>query len=245
MAIEYSDVIKNVSSSQHEIIKNIINLHNNGKTFDADITYSTGGFYKNKKNSDVIIDEPLLKFDVAPQVEGVNKMEPWGPIPIEDNSIDSLIFDPPFICAPRDSKSVTDPKDGSNIIFKRFSSYYPIYELHESYHHWIKEAYRVLKDDGIFVVKCQNTISGGKFYANEEYVWMEAEKVGFTTLDKFNLTAKARLLSGKIKKQEHARNYNSVFWVFKKDSKNHIDYYKWINDEKAVERMAKIKSDTD
>ena len=243
MALSYNDLIKNVSTSQTEILKNIIDLHNGGRPFDVDITYSTGGFYKKSKSSDIVIEEPLMKFDVYPLFEDVSKLEPWGNIPIENESVESVIFDPPFICAPRNSKSVIEPKEGSNIMFKRFSSYYPIFELHASYSHWIAEVYRVLKEDGIFVFKCQNTISGGKFYANEEYVWMEAEKIGFTTLDKFNLTAKARLLSGKVKNQEHARNFNSVFWVFKKDEKNHIDYYKWASDEKAIERLKKIMED--
>ncbi len=244
MALSYNDLIKNISTSQTEILKNIIDLHNSGRPFDVDITYSTGGFYKKSKSSDIVIEEPILKFDVEPLSEDVSKLEPWGNIPIENESVESVIFDPPFICAPRNSKSVTEPKDGSNIIFKRFSSYYPIYELHASYAHWISEAYRVLKNNGIFVFKCQNTISGGKFYANEEYAWMESERAGFCTIDKFNLLAKARLLSGKIKKQEHARNFNSVFWVFKKDTKNRIDYYKWINDEKAIERLKKIMEES-
>ena len=38
--------------------------------------------------------------------------------------------------------------------------------------------------------------------------------------DKFILEAKARLISsGKIKKQQHARKYTSVFMVFKKYTK--------------------------
>ena len=43
--------------------------------------------------------------------------------------------------------------------------------------------------------------------------------MGFYVLDRFTLLAKARLISGKIKKQQHARNFSSVFWVFEKNGK--------------------------
>ena len=236
--MEYNEVIRNVSTNQKEIIMNIINMHNNGNPFDVDITYSTGGFYKKKNSKDIEVPEPIIKFDVVPQLEDVVKIEPWGPLPLEDESVSSIMFDPPFVCGPRTDKPI---KEGSCIISKRFSSYYPMYELHESYHHWINEAYRVLKEGGIFVVKCQNTISSSRFYANEEYTWLEAEKTGFTTLDKFNLSAKSRLLSGQIKEQQHARNYNSVFWVFQKDKKKKVDYYLWEHDEKSIAKMKEIK----
>ena len=38
-------VIKSVNYNQHVIIRDIIDLHNGGKPFDCDITYSIGNFY--------------------------------------------------------------------------------------------------------------------------------------------------------------------------------------------------------
>lgn len=139
-----------------------------------------------------------------------------GNIPLEDNSINSIIIDLPFIISPKTAPSVKENKEHSNIIFKRFHSYYPYTELIKSYQHWIEESFRVLKDDGICVFKCQNNISGGKFYCSEEISWFFAQQCGFYVLDKFTCLAKARLISGKIKKQQHSRNFTSTFWVFKK-----------------------------
>ena len=215
-------LIKSIGYNQHQIINDIIYMHNNNQPIDVDITYSSGKFYGNFKNNDgniFTIERPKYCFDIEPQYDYVGKIEPWGKIPLEDNSVNSIMIDLPFIISPRDSKSIKEPKDGSNIIFKRFASYYPVGEMFASYCHWLEEAYRVLKDGGKCFFKCQNTISGSKYYCTEEYSWLAAQENGFYVLDRFTLMAKARLISGKIKKQQHARNFSSVFWVFEKNGK--------------------------
>ena len=42
-----SELIKSTSYDQHIIIRNMIEMHNNGKKLDVDITYSSGKFYGN------------------------------------------------------------------------------------------------------------------------------------------------------------------------------------------------------
>lgn len=228
-------VLRNLSYSQFEILDNINKLHLDEKGYDADFTYSKGGFYGTHSFVDsygekqtVIIEEPKIKLDVYPQTEDTIKIEPLEVFPIEDESLNSCIIDPPFVCSC--GSSLKNPKKGSNMISNRFSSYYPIYTLFESYSHLLSEAYRTLKDGGVCVFKCQNTISGSKFYCSEEFTWMEAQKQGFYVLDKAILGANNRIISGKVKKQAHFRNYASVFWVFKKDKRQKpIDYYsKWV-----------------
>ena len=157
-------VIKSVNYNQHAIIRDIMELHNNGEPFDVDPTYSIGNFYGKFKDDDgeFEIPQPKYKFDVDPQVEGVEKLDPWGKWPLEDESVNSILFDPPFVIGPRDCASMFNGKKDSNIIGKRFSSYYPVAELLSSYLHHLREAYRVLEDGGKIIVKCQNTTTGGK-----------------------------------------------------------------------------------
>lgn len=235
--IQYNDIIKSISTSQHEILNNIQIMHNDGKPFECDITYSQGNFYGDflitkddgsKKN--IRIDEPKFKFDVFPQFDDVVKIEPYGKIPLENESVESIVIDLPFVVFPQMAPSTKiDNGEKKNVAFKRFSSYYPAKEMFKSYSHWINEAFRILKEGGICVFKCQNTISGGVFYCTEEYSWMEAQKAGFYVLDRFTLIAKSRIISGKIKTQQHARNFTSTFWVFKKGGKiKSVDYYKFL-----------------
>ena len=224
-----ANIIKNISSNQFEILYNIMQLYNDGKPFECDMTYSSGKFYD--RGGEFAIPQPSLKFDVMPQFDDVVKIEPWGKLPLDDNSLSSMVIDLPFIIAPRNSPScmAENEKDGSNIIFKRFSSYYPALELYQSYWHWLEETYRVLRPDGLCVFKCQDNVSGGKFHNVSSFSFMVAHKLGFTIEDKFILEAKSRLISGKVKKQMHARNYTSVFWVIIKNNKFKLDYIDLLN----------------
>ena len=215
-----SNVIKNISYDQKEILWNIMQLYNQGRPFDCDMTASKLKFYEYSKKAKYNIPEPKYLFDVIPQSDKIKKIEPLSKLPLEDNSIDSIVIDLPFVISPPNAPSAKSDKKGSMIIFNRFHAYYPVDEMYRSYMHWISEAYRVLKENGTCVFKTQSTISGGVQHNTEEYSYMCAQKVGFTGEDKFYLQAKARLISsGKIKQQQHARKYTSVFWVFKKTLK--------------------------
>ena len=224
-------VIKNISYDQKEILYNIMMLHNEGKPFEADMTASSLGFYKHKKSDKYVIPEPKILLDVFPQREDIIKISEYTPLPLEDNSVESIVCDLPFIVSPKQSPSVLEDKDGSNLMFKRFHSFYPASDMLGQYKFWIEEIYRVLKPNGICVFKTQSTISGGHNYHTSEWSFMCALNCGFYVLDKFILNAKARLISGKVKTQKHARRFTSDFWVFKKDEKKakKVDYLKLLN----------------
>lgn len=241
-----TNIIKSVNYSQHAILKDIIDLHMNGEPFDVDPTYSVGNFYgkfKRKvqektedgrlveKEEEFEIPQPKYKFDVDPQVDGCEKLDPWGDWPLEDESVRYINFDPPFVIGPRDCASMSNGRKDSNIIGKRFSSYYPVAELLSSYYHHLQQAHRVLKEDGLIVFKCQNTTTGGKELNSTSWVWLCASSLGFEVLDKFTLVSKQRLISGKVKKQQHARKYDSCFYVLKKNPKKNIHYFDFMTEE--------------
>jgi len=251
--MEYKDVIRSVGYNQHEILYNIIKMHNGGKPFDCDPTYSIGNFYgsfnitnSNGETVKIEIPQPKYKFDVNPQVEGVDKIEPLGQLPLEDNSIESICIDLPFVISCGPSMKTPDYDENgnrvkNNMISRRFACYYPVAELVKSYKHWIEEAYRVLKEDGILCFKCQNTITGSKFLASPYYSRLIAESIGFDTLDEFILLAKHRLVSGKINEQQHARSFHSFFLVFKKSLKKKITYFDFMSDEEIDEVLYGLK----
>ncbi len=200
-------VIKSISFSQKEILKSIIKLYcPNG--FDLDPTYSTGVFYKG-------IKEPKFKFDIAPRRKDVIKADVID-LPIKDNSLKSIIFDPPFLAC-------TGPslygKSNNNIITKRFGRYPSMNSLWTMYYAALEEFYRVLSDNGIIVFKIQDSISSGKQYLSHYEVITQALNIGFYPKDMFVLLAKNRILSGKHSNQQHARKFHSYFLVFEKCNK--------------------------
>ena len=251
--MEYNDVIRSIGYNQHEILYNIMQMHNNGKPFDCDPTYSIGNFYgkfniakTNGETTEIEIPAPKYKFDVCPQVEGVEKIEPLGKLPLEDNSIDSICVDLPFVISCGPSMNTPDVDENgnkvkNNLISRRFASYYPVAELLKSYKHFLKESYRVLKEDGILVWKTQGTISGSKFLVSPYYSRLIAESIGFDSLDEFILLAKNRLVSGKINKQQHARSFHSYFLVFQKSLKKKITYFDFMDDAEINETLEGLR----
>lgn len=217
-----NNIIKNISYDQTEILHNIGRIYNNGSDqFDADMTASSLGFYNGARGCKYNIPEPKILMDVCPTREDILQIDKWGKLPIEDKSIHSLVIDLPFVISPANAPSAQQPKDGSNLIFKRFASYYPVDNLYLSYYHWLSEASRVLDDGGICIFKCQSCISGGIRHNIEEFSFMAAQRLGFKMEDKFTLLAKARLISPNKYKagQKHSRSYTSEFLVFIKDPK--------------------------
>lgn len=205
-------MIKTISYDQTEIIKNIIELHVESGIIDCDPTFSTGVFYKKAD-----IDTPKLKFDLYPQSEDVIKSNSID-LPLDDESLDSIMFDPPFVVSK--GPSLKKSKKGSNIISNRFSSYESIPLLWEYYSKSLEEFYRILKPKGVLIFKCQDTVSGGKNYFSHVYVMNKALEMGFYPKDLFVLLAKTRLISGNMKNQQHGRKFHSYFWVFQKKKVN-------------------------
>lgn len=246
MESNFDKTIKSLSFDQHEILYNIMQLHNNGEPFECDITYSKGAFYGdftitdlkgNKK--DITIPKPKYCCDVVPQQEDTIKIEPLGKLPFEDESIKSIVFDPPFVISIGPSlngPAIDENGNKNNIIARRFASYYPVNQLLDSYYHWMEEFNRVLKPNGIIVVKTQQTITGSKSLNSPNYLWFLGNCLGLDTIDTFVLGSKARLISGKVKKQGHARRFECEFQVFKKSRKLKIPYLDFASDE-LIEKL--------
>lgn len=209
------EYIKSISYNQSEIIKNILYLHVPNKIIDCDPTYSIGNFYKNTG-----IEPPKYKFDISPQLDEVQYGDSRN-IPLENESIDCEMFDPPFLATT--GKSL-NKNDENNIINKRFGVYPNEKELHQFYIDSLRESYRILKADGILIFKCQDKISSSRQYMSHCFIMNEAVKIGFYPKDLFILLAKNRIVADwQVKNQKNARKYHSYFWVFQKCNKK-IDY---------------------
>ena len=201
------DLIRSVSTDQTEILRWILKLYVPDGRFEADSTYSKGGFYKD-------IPPPRLRFDLNPQSENIVQADCRN-LPLEDESISSLMFDPPFLATT--GKSL-ESEEG-NIINRRFTVCRNEKELQNLYADAVREAQRVLKPGGIFVFKCQDKVSSGKQYWMHCFVYELAMKNGFEAEDLFVLIAKSRLVANWQRNQRHSRKFHSYFWVFRKKTK--------------------------
>jgi len=195
-------IIKTLQFDQREIIKDIISLHC-PSGIELDPTYSKGNFYKNSG-----IDEPLEKFDLYPQTEDTLQANA-NDLPHWDNSITSIMFDPPFVVGHTKSKP-------SGIIGERFHGFRYISDLWQWYDECLIEFHRILEPKGTLIFKCQDTVSSGKQFFSHVYIMNQAEKHGFYIKDLFILGAKNRIIGHNHSNQQHARKFHSYFIVMKK-----------------------------
>lgn len=205
-------MIKSINYNQQEIINDILKLYVKSGEIDLDPCYSKGNFYKNG-----IVKQPKIKCDINPSVQGVefgDCTKLIGNFGIKENSLNCIIFDPPFLATKGPSLKINDD---SNKINKRFGVYPTEKELWEMYISSIHEMYKCLNYGGILIFKCQDKVSSGKQIIMHNKIINECEKSGFSCEDIFILLAKNRLVANwQTKNQKHSRKFHSYFIVFRK-----------------------------
>jgi len=200
-------MIKSVSDDQTEIIASIMKLCSIDR-FDIDLTYGNGEFWKS-------LPHPLMKIDIDPQQDDVIRASSTS-VPLPDEFVNSVMFDPPFMTYVRAGRE----GNGQMVMARRFGGYWKYSELAEHYQHTAKEAHRLLRKGGIFVVKCQDIVHNHKLHSTHMFMnqWCEGM---FRLRDLFVLTAKNRMpipqqKDTALKIQRHARIHHSYFMVFEK-----------------------------
>lgn len=200
-----------VSTNESQLLKDITRIHTKGKV-DADFTYSIGAMWKGTGI------EPTLKFDKRTQKEGVIEADTAVRIPLEDNSIESAMFDPPFIAG--------QPSKMKYAMSERFTGFPNIDSLWDYINKTIIEGYRVLKPGGKLIVKIQDVgIDVGKStrqnYFTSAEVYNFAVRAGFKPVDKFVSVKENPFLPGGMTgaNQKIARKMHSDYWVFEKSEK--------------------------
>jgi hypothetical protein len=202
-------MVKSVYGSNHEAITNIMHLYGIER-FDLDCTYSKGNFWKG-------LPDPTHKTDLYPHFDHVMEANSEN-LPFDSGSMKSIMYDPPFIIV-GSGVNYKNNKEGSSIMAKRFEGYGTYEDLKSNYYNTLKELYRICENGGFVVMKCQDTVSGGKQHFSHVMVMNMAFSLGFYPRDMFILTSNVRVnaFNGtKWSKQHHARKYHSYFWVFEK-----------------------------
>ncbi len=82
-----------------------------------------------------------------------------------------------------------------------------------------REAYRVLRNEGVLIVKCQDEVSANTQRLTHVEIINEYESIGFYTKDLFIVVRSNKPAVSRIKQQSHARKNHSYFIVFVKTNK--------------------------
>ena len=192
--------VRTTYTDEAELIGDMLGLYNGGKTVELDPCYSIGRFWNN-------FEKPKLKFDLIPQVEGVMEADCTN-LPLANDSINSIMFDPPFM--------IGIGKSASGILTKRFSGFKSLQELQNLYSRSLIEFRRILNKDGLIFFKCQDTVTSGKQFFAHIFIINMAIAFDYIAEDLFVLVRNRAMIDPKWNGQKHARKTHSYFLVLRK-----------------------------
>lgn len=195
--------IFSVFDNEQNLIKSILDIHNDGKDIDLDPMYSKGMFYKNTLN------KPKYRYDLNAISNGYDAIDGDATkIPLPNNSIHCMILDPPFMFGKHGQMK-------NNVINKRYTMFDSFNDLEQCYKGILTEAFRLLEKKGILIFKCQD-YTDSKTTMTHCLVYQWATEIGFYAKDIAILNLPmSKIYNGNLK-QKHLRKKHCYFWVFEK-----------------------------
>jgi len=190
------------------IFPNILKLYVSLGSRVADVTYGRGVFWRNvPKNS-----YRLLASDIKTGVDS-------RCMPYESGSLDCVVFDPPYMHTPGGTAHVNHQNYenyyGNNSTLNGSEKKYHEAVL-DLYFKTAHEARRVLRPEGIFVVKCGDEVCANQQRLTHVELINEFSQHGFVVEDLFVLLRNNRPGVSRVLRQVHARKNHSYFIVFRK-----------------------------
>lgn len=217
--IATSDVVLSAHvSGNAEVFRQILELHVPKGSVIADVTWGKGVFWQNVPEND---------YELRPSDLKLNNID-CRKLPYEDASIDCVVLDPPYMEGLFRRSADHLAGGGTHAAFRdHYSNGEAVEETSPKWHAAVldlyfkagREAKRVLKNQGIFIVKCQDEVSANRQNLTHVELINEYEKAGFYTKDLFVVVRQNKPGVSRLKKQVHARKNHSYFLVFVKQPK--------------------------
>lgn len=199
-------VLSAYTEGNDAVFPRILDLYVKKGSTIADVTYGKGVFWRSVEGGDYELKATDLQ-------DGVDCRS----LPYEDESIDCVVFDPPYMHSPGGSAhtvhSQFEEHYRNNITGNRTGSKYHEAVL-ELYCDGGKEAFRVLKGNGVFIVKCQDEVCANRQRFTHIEIIAAYEKLGFVAEDLFVVVRNNRPGVSRVVRQVHARKNHSYFLVF-------------------------------
>lgn len=193
---------KSVFDNEQELLQAVLDVHNDGQSIECDPMYNKGMFYK------ALLQKPKYRFDISATEKGYDAVDGDATaLPLNDNSVQSVILDPPFMFG-------THGQTVNNVVNKRYTMFDSFGELEDCYKGILKEAYRILKKGGLLIFKCQD-YTDSKTTMTHCMVYDWATALGFYAKDMAILVKPNKIYNGNVK-QRHLRKVHTYFWVFVK-----------------------------
>ena len=210
-----------------ELFAELMRLHVPQGAKVADVTYGRGTFWKAiAPGTYELLASDLCETKAAHSTfftevrGGVDCRD----LPYADSSLDCVVLDPPYMEGFYRRSETHLAGSGTHSAFRRAYSSRSTANGSAKWHDAVtevyveagREAYRVLRDQGILVTKCQDEVSANKQRLTHVEIITAYESMGFYTKDLFVLVRRNRPAVSRLINQVHARKNHSYFLVFQK-----------------------------
>ena len=202
-----NDLVFSASADGNDcVFPRILDLYVSAGSVIADVTYGKGVFWRRVPRDRY----ELLATDVR---DGVDCRD----LPYGDGEIDCVVLDPPYMHTPGGTAhEVHIPFEEhyrNNASGNRTESKYHEAVL-DLYRDAGREAYRVLKDRGVLVVKCQDEVCSNRQRFTHVEIMRMYDDLGYVAEDLFVVMRNNRPGVSRAIRQIHARKNHSYFLIF-------------------------------
>ncbi len=202
-----NDLVVSASAEGNEqVFPRILDLYVGSGSVVADVTYGKGVFWRHVPDDKYT----LLPSDIQ---DGVDCRK----LPYRDGEIDCVIFDPPYMHSPggtaHEGHTPFEEHYRNNGTGNQTASKYHEAVL-DLYQDGGSEAWRVLRERGVLIVKCQDEVCSNRQRFTHVEIMQMYEEMGFVAEDLFVVMRKNRPGVSRAVRQVHARKNHSYFLVF-------------------------------
>ena len=172
----------------------------------ADVTFGRGVFWKKV---------PAGRYNLLPSdiKQGVDAQK----LPYKNGSLDCVVFDPPYMHTP--GGTAHDGHLNFEQYYKNNGDNRTTLKYHEAvldlYFRGAAEAWRVLKNGGVYIVKCQDEVCACRQRLTHVEI-INHPSASFIAEDAFVLIRNGKPSVSRMIRQRHARKNHSYFLVFRK-----------------------------
>lgn len=193
-------------ASNDEIFPGILSLYVAPGSVVADVTYGRGVFWRRVPEGAFRV----LPTDIATGTD-------CRRLPYCDGTIDCVVFDPPYMHTPGGTAHVNHQNYEGYYKNNRSNSNKKYHEaVLDLYFTAAQEAWRVLRQGGIYIVKCQDEVCANIQRFTHVEIINELSTYGFIAEDLFVVVRKGKPGVSRMLRQAHARKNHSYFLVFLK-----------------------------
>jgi hypothetical protein len=193
--------------TNEEVFPDILSLYVPAGSRVADVTYGRGVFWNR-------VDMDHYDLATSDLGTGIDCRD----LPYADGDFDAVVFDPPYMHTPGGT---------AHNGHQNFEQYYANNndspsekKYHEAvldlYFRAAREAWRILRPDGTYLLKCQDEVCANKQRLTHVEIINELATIGFVVEDLFVIVRRNKPGVSRLLRQVHARKNHSYFLVFRK-----------------------------